>query len=142
MVGAVGAEALAATGVGLAADYALAALGLGGAFAETPEGQAELNEAEQALANAANAAKTCPVSRWGSPLQPGGYVMNGPVSPLNYALSGKYQPSWFPNFGQVPNIPAPYSSGITYNVPPASLSFPSGVLGPIKGVLGQRIYNP
>ncbi|MEI6074620.1 MAG: RHS repeat-associated core domain-containing protein [Verrucomicrobiota bacterium] len=49
MVGSVGAEALAATGVGLAADYALAAFGLGGAFAETPEGQAEFNEAEQGL---------------------------------------------------------------------------------------------
>lgn len=51
---------LAATGIGLVGDYALAALGLGGAYAETPEGQAELDEAEQALANAANTVKSCP----------------------------------------------------------------------------------
>jgi RHS repeat-associated protein len=133
------------TGVGLAAEApsVLAWLGLGGAAAvkaaDTPEGQAELTEAEQMLANASTAAKTCPVSRWGRPgLNPGDWVMTGKTSPLNYVLSGKYQPSWFPGN----NIPAPYSSGVTYNVPPASLSFPAGPLGPIKGLLGQRVYNP
>ena len=129
------------TGVGLAyeAPALLAWLGLGAAAADTPEGQAEMTEAEQALANAANAVKTCPVSRWGRPgLNPGDWVMTGKTSPLNYLLSGKYQPSWFPGN----NIPAPYSSGVTYNVPPSSLSFPAGPLGPIKGLLGQRMYNP
>jgi len=88
--------------------------------------------------------KLCPVSRWGSPVKPGedNWVMNGPVSLPNYVLSGKMQPSWFPTFGQPPNIPAPYSSGVTINVPPASLSWPSGPLGPLKGALGQRIYRP
>lgn len=56
----IGGAALAATGIGLTADYTLAALGLGGAFAETPEGQAEMAEAEQMLANAANTVKSCP----------------------------------------------------------------------------------
>ena len=64
MVGAVGAEALAATGVGLAADVyggsILAMLGLGGTATETPEGQAEISEVEQMMANAANTAKSCP----------------------------------------------------------------------------------
>jgi RHS repeat-associated protein len=88
--------------------------------------------------------KLCPVSRWGGPIKPGedNWVMTGPVSPLNYAMSGKWQPASFPTFGQPPNIPAPYSSGVTINVPPASLSFPSGPLGPFKGMVGQRIYRP
>jgi hypothetical protein len=82
-----------------------------------------------------------PVSRWGSPLKPGEFVMQGPKSPLNYLLSGKYQPSGFPTFGQPPNVPASYMSGVTYNVPPSSLSWPSG-RDLWKGLLGQRIYNP
>ena len=99
-----------------------------------------------AIANKIGGKTSCPlvpVSRWGSPgLKPGDWVMKGEVSRLNYSLSGKYQPEWFPTFGQPPNIPATYSSGVTYNVPPASLSFPPGLLGPLKGLVGQRIYNP
>ncbi len=80
-----------------------------------------------------------PVSRWGrAGLEPGDWVMKGPVSPYNYLMSGKYQPlSWPGN-----NIPAPYMSGVAYNVPPTSLSWPTGPLGTVKGLIGQRIYTP
>jgi hypothetical protein len=61
----IGGAALAATGIGVAADAygatLLAALGIGGTAADTPQGQAELSEAEQMLANASTAVKTCPV---------------------------------------------------------------------------------
>ncbi len=63
-VGAGVAAGAAVTGVGALVDAygasVLAWLGLGGAAAETPEGQAEMQEAEQALANAANTVKSCP----------------------------------------------------------------------------------
>jgi len=77
-----------------------------------------------------------------SGLQPGDWVMQGPRSPMNYLLSGKYQWPWVPTFGQAANIPASYMSGVTYNVPPSSLSWPSGLLGAVKGAMGQRIYLP
>jgi hypothetical protein len=80
----------------------------------------------------------CPVSRWGrSGLQPGDWVMKGEVSYPNYLFSGKYQPASWPGN----NIPASYSSGVTYNVPPSSISWPTGI-NAWKGVIGQRIYNP
>jgi RHS repeat-associated protein len=84
-----------------------------------------------------------PVSRWGRPgLKPGDWVMEGPKSPLNYLASGKYQWPWVPTFGQSANIPASYMSGVTYNVSPSSLSWPSGLLGAVKAAMGQRIYTP
>lgn len=85
---------------------------------------------------------TVPVSRWGGPLQPGkNWVMTGEASRWNFLMSGKMQPEWFPTFGQPPNIPATYSSGVTINVPPSSLSWPTG-LDFWKGIVGQRMYNP
>ena len=95
------------------------------------------------LANVVKCPSKVPVSRWpGADESQPGWVMQGPKSPLNYLLSGKPQPSSFPTFGQPPNIPAPYSSGVTINVPPSTLSWPTGPLGPLKGLLGQRMYVP
>jgi hypothetical protein len=79
------------------------------------------------------------VSRWGREgLQTGDWVMNGPANTPNYVLSGKYQPQSWPGN----NIPAPFTSGQEFTVPAATLHTPEGVLGPVKGLLGQRIYNP
>jgi hypothetical protein len=82
------------------------------------------------------------VSRWGRPgLQAGDWVMKGGATKSNYFWSGKYQPGWVPTFGQPPNIPAPFSAGQQFSVPSSTLSFPPGFFGPVKGALGQRIYN-
>jgi RHS repeat-associated protein len=104
--------------------------------------EAEMSSLMQKISNFFKGSNPCPVSRWGRPgLQPGDWVMKGNANPMNYLLSGKYQPSWFPTFGQAPNIPAPYSSGVTFNVPPSSVSWPSGI-DAWKGIIGQRIYKP
>ncbi len=79
------------------------------------------------------------VSRWGREgLQAGDWVMKGSVNRSNYILSGKYQPQSWPGN----NIPASFSSGQEFTVPSTTLHTPNGVLGQIKGTLGQRIYNP
>jgi hypothetical protein len=79
------------------------------------------------------------VSRWGREgLESGDWVMKGGTSARNYLLSGKYQPESWPGN----NLPAAYSTGQNYIVPNSTLNTPPGILGPIKGVFGQRIYNP
>ena len=81
------------------------------------------------------------VSRWGRDgLQPGDWVMKGSrKNPLNYFLSGKWQPSWMPGNNQF----AWPGSGKDYLVNPGDLKLPSGVTGFLKGLLcRQRIYNP
>ena len=83
----------------------------------------------------------CPVtvSRWGRPgLEPGDWVMKGNPNLWNYLMSGKYQPSWMPG----DNIPASFSSGQAFPVPASALKTPSGVVGPFKAAIGQRIYKP
>ena len=50
----------------------------------------------------------------------------------------RFQPQSWPGN----NIPAPFTSGQEFTVPAATLHTPEGVLGPVKGLLGQRIYNP
>jgi RHS repeat-associated protein len=83
------------------------------------------------------------VSRWGREgLQPGDWVMNGPATPINYLLSGKYQPTWVPTFGQAPNIPASFSGGMEFNVPASSVVVPPGIEGAVKSLLNQRMYRP
>jgi len=92
---------------------------------------------------AADASTMVTVSRWGRPgLQSGDWVMLGPANWRNYIFSGKYQPSWFPTFGQSPNIPAPFAAGESFTVPASALQTPPGFLGPVKAALGQRIYKP
>ena len=84
-----------------------------------------------------NSSRTIPVSHWGTKeISNGSWVMKGSGSRMDYLLSGKWQPEWMPG----KNIPVSYGSGNVYNVPPGTLSFPSGGEW-IKGFLGQRIYN-
>jgi hypothetical protein len=74
------------------------------------------------------------VSHWGSPgLQTGSWVMKGGVTPLNYVLSGKYQPVF--------NQFARYGTGKPYVVAPSTLTYPAGIFGWAKGAIGQRMYN-
>jgi len=85
--------------------------------------------------NNSSGAGTTTVSKWGAPgLQPGSWVMKGGPSPWNYIMSGKWQPGMTNQF-------APYNSGQQFSVPKSTLSWPTGVLGPAKGTLGQRIYG-
>ncbi len=75
------------------------------------------------------------VSRWGDPeLGDEDWVMNGPANIRNYIFSGKYDPN-----------PTNWSAWpwqcTEHAVPPDSLSTPPGFWGPLKGLLGQRIYN-
>lgn len=81
------------------------------------------------------------VSRWGSDLQAGNWVMRGPVSMRNYLCSGKWQPVGQPF--------APYSSGQSYTVPSYTVRPPHwvgdgtpGFDGPWKWHFGQGIYDP
>ncbi|MBI2390058.1 MAG: fibronectin type III domain-containing protein [Deltaproteobacteria bacterium] len=78
------------------------------------------------------------VSRWGRPgLQPGDWGMMGRASPWNYFWSGKWQPG-------LGNQYASYRSGETFSVPKDAVRWPAGfgIDGWIKGVLGQRKYEP
>jgi RHS repeat-associated protein len=87
---------------------------------------------------AAEAGGMTTVSRWGKPgLEAGDWVMKGEVSKSNYFWSGKYQPEWMPGG----NIPASYAAGENFVVPKSSLGNPPGVIGKVKGLLGQKIYN-
>ena len=76
--------------------------------------------------------------RHGSGTASSDWVMKGSMNAPNYVLSGKYQPQSWPGN----NIPAPFSSGQEFTVPARALHTPEGLLGPVKGLLGQRIYNP
>ncbi len=76
------------------------------------------------------------VSRWGRPgLKSGDWVMRGGVTWPNYILSGKWQPGLTNQF-------APFSSGRLYEVAASSLRSPGGFWGPVKHLLGQRMYIP
>jgi hypothetical protein len=59
--------------------------------------------------------------------------MKGGATYRNYVFSGKWQPG-------LTNQLAPYRSGQTYVVPVSTLNWPRGVLGIMKGLMGQRIY--
>jgi len=83
----------------------------------------------------ADASTLTTVSRWGRPgLQPGDWVMNGPASRWNYLRSGKWE-SYHPW-----NEPAPFNSGLPYDVPPSTIEWPSDVNW-FRGFFGQRIYT-
>lgn len=74
------------------------------------------------------------VSRWGrAGLNTEDWAMLGSANMRNYVLSGK----WQPGFG---NLFASYRSGATYVVDSSHLIWPSGLIGKLKGLLGQRIY--
>lgn len=81
--------------------------------------------------------KVVQVSRWGDPGTGKGWVMAGKKSPLNYLLSGKWQPNWFPGGNQF----ALLSTGYTFEVMASELSFPSGWKW-VFGFFGQCIYTP
>ena len=79
------------------------------------------------------------VCRWGRPgLQSGDWVMTGGKNWPNYILSGKIQPASWPGG----NIPAAFSTGNTFLVYQGSLYYPPGVVGTLKGTIGQRIWCP
>jgi hypothetical protein len=76
------------------------------------------------------------VSRWGSEIQPGSWVMRGEANWFNYALSGKWQPGMGNQF-------APFSSGVSSWVPRSSLQVGREYgLGLLKAPLGQSVYSP
>jgi len=76
------------------------------------------------------------VSRWGRPgLQSGDWVMKGTSGWVNYILSGKWQPGMTNQFAYP-------SSGQEFWVNSGDLMFPPGMIGFLKALLGQRIYNP
>jgi RHS repeat-associated protein len=90
------------------------------------------------LSGGASSNNMAVVSRWGRPgLESGDWVMKGGASRANYVLSGKWQPTWV--YGK--NIPASFSSGTEFVVQKGALTWPKGVLGTVKGVIGQRIYT-
>jgi RHS repeat-associated protein len=78
------------------------------------------------------------VSRWGREgLEAGDWVMPGGKSPLNYVLSGKWQPGAGNEFAR-------FSSGSSHYVPKASLKTPTGggIDGWIKALFNQKKYEP
>ena len=77
------------------------------------------------------------VSHWGSKeLMVGNWIMRGGVTRLNYWLSGKGQPNWFPGGNQY----APYNTGWETWLPASELLWPMGWQF-WKGLLGQRMYG-
>jgi hypothetical protein len=93
------------------------------------------------LAEAEHATVT--VTRWGRPgLIGGDWVMKGGKSRWNWIFSGKFQPKWVPTFGLGKNIPAKFAVGEVFQVPESALRWPDGFVGKIKGLLGQRIFDP
>jgi RHS repeat-associated protein len=74
------------------------------------------------------------VCRWGrGGLETGDWVMKGGKNIVNYVFSGKWQPGFTNQF-------APYGSGQMFVVPSHTLVRPGGFWGPIKHLLGHRIY--
>jgi RHS repeat-associated protein len=78
--------------------------------------------------------KLVQVTRWGNPGTGKGWVMAGGKNPLNYLLSGKWQPGFGNQF-------AAYSTGHTFEVMASELSFPSGWKW-VLGFFGQCMYAP
>jgi len=66
--------------------------------------------------------KMVTVTRWGDPGKGPGWVMGGKKNYLNYLLSGKWQPNWFPGGNQF----EPYRSGHSWKVMASELGFPKG----------------
>jgi len=93
---------------------------------------------KEALGESAKTGGKAVVARWGRPgLEPGDWVMKGKDSWTNYILSGKWQPG-------MGNQYAPKAAGEVFQVPQSALQWPRGVGidGWVKGLLGQRRYNP
>lgn len=79
------------------------------------------------------------VSRWGRPgLQAGDWIMKGGATRWDYFWSAKWQWAWV--YGG--NVPATFASGVEYSVLAQHVSKAPGVLGFLKGLVGQRIYTP
>jgi hypothetical protein len=75
------------------------------------------------------------VGRWGRDgLEAGDWVMKGGCNLWNYIFSGKWDPNPL-------NWPAAFDSGEEFTVPANTLSWPSGWEF-LKGIVGQRIYDP
>ena len=86
------------------------------------------------------------VTRWGLPgLRSKDWVMNGKMTRMRWILSMKWQPKWFPTFGQPRNIPAKYASGEMYLVPKNRVVLPKerafGLpMGWVKMLFSQRQF--
>ncbi|MFO0837519.1 MAG: RHS repeat-associated core domain-containing protein [Phycisphaerae bacterium] len=74
------------------------------------------------------------VTRWGSPIESGRWVMIGGANVWNYLLSGKWAPWWFGGY-----MPTWITNSFSMCVSKANLQSPSG-LDFWKAWIGQRIY--
>jgi len=108
-----------------------AGLALGLAAGATGAGKAAFN-----IQKALNPNALTTVARWGRPgLEAGDWVMQGGSNWANYLGSGKWQVGLGNEF-------ASFASGEEFEVARSALEWPGGIVGDIKGLLGQRMFMP